>query len=301
MGGRLEQPVPGTLRLGGTERAVVVMPCGQFDLLPHLKQPPKPAGLSGPGDWSRGVREVESGQLTLLVSCRGLELEEEERERFFFGLRGVRLAVKLATWSTWPGPFGRQEAGGGRSARGPSWWQERWGPELVSRLVSTGSYELDLSAFLRGARFAAVSLFAWRLFGDAPKAAFDWLICERGCPRSSPFPVSELVQEVRPEPFSSGPGADLSPWRVSGIGLVLDRPPTVSAVTNTSAAKLTFRPEVLYGTAGEVRDAIEVEPGDSRILLRLGDGEPATGFQLYAHKNGYEGPASFTLTYSGRS
>lgn len=296
---RLDQPVPGTLRLTKKGESVTI-PCGQFDLLPHLGQPPKPAGLSGPGDWARGVREVESGQLTLFVSCRGLDLEEDERERFFHELRGVRLAVKLATWSTWPGPFGRQESGGG-SVRGPSWWQERWGPELTSRLVSTGSYELDLSAFLRGARFAAVSLFGWRLTDDAPKVAFDWLIFERGCARSSPFPVSELVQEVKPEPFPSGPDADLSPWRVSGVGLVLDRPPTICAVTNTGAAKLTFRPEVLYGTAGEVMGQVEVPPKSSSVLVRLHDGEPVTGIQLYAHKNGHEGPSSLSLTYSGLS
>ena len=96
----LDPPVVGTLPLE-MGQSVVTRACGQFDLAPHLGQPPKPAGLSDPGDWDEVVREIGSGQLTLHISCRGLELEPAAREAFFWGLRDIRLAVKLATWSTW--------------------------------------------------------------------------------------------------------------------------------------------------------------------------------------------------------
>lgn len=256
--------------------APVTTPCGQYDLGGGTLSPQASPDHPMPRDWETATRAVPGGQLGLLVSCRS--------DRGLAGLaRAWRLAVRLATWSTWPGDFGQQSNPAGPGSR------LTWGPELVNRLATTGSCAIDLSDWAVGGRFVAVALTAWPLQQDAPPVAFDWQLTDARssvlCPTDI-WPTTTRTGEV-PQVSLPPTGPLPDDARVGQVGMVRGWRPRLAAATNHHSDAVSLAAAARFGAARQrVGAVVKLLPGESRVIARLDEHDPATGLELFASANG---------------
>jgi hypothetical protein len=272
-------PTPAWLPARGTIIArdvMVTTSCGQYDLA-SASAPQAVPGQAQPSDWEQVTRAVPSGKLSLLVSCRPSSSPVGE-------LPGQwRLVVRLATWSTWPGRFGHQNTPDGPGS------QLEWGPELTSRLATTGSCAVDVSDWAVGARFVAVALTVWPLQPKAPSVAFDWQLIDGRpagwCP-TDVWPTAVRSEELSQTPLPPAGGLPAAA-RVGQTGMVRGWRPRLAVATNEHSGPVSVAAAARYGAARQrIADIASIQPGESRIVARLAELDPATGLEVFASAAG---------------
>lgn len=256
--------------------------CGAFDLCP--KGPPQSVpGHPVPEDWSTATRAVHFSPLVLDVTVRRADSTAPLPVDL---VAGRQLGVRLSMWSKWPHDFGPKAS----SVIGA---QRRWGPELMSRLASTGAARVNLSWWCRGTRFIGVELVGWTTLEQPSESlAVDWRIHERLSWRSddSAWPVSHLADT----------SADaLAP--IASSGTLLGMEPTAIAMVNhhlTSPLSVLVEREI--GPVRVVVTETELEAGQRAVVAELAPQQRSHGLLVSARltEPGTSGRA--TVTFAGR-
>ena len=253
---------------------------GVYDLRPYEETPASVGGQSFPEDWQQVTRKVPSGRLLMNLALRnrdsgtGLTSDNLGIRRDWAAIaRHAQLALIISAWQTWPFRFaspGFFAIGAGQ--QDPGFFQRRWGPELMSELVMSGTSEIDLAAWAPGARFVTGWLAGWH-----KDITFD---------NSLDFPLTRHA--------------------VATAGQIMGRAPRIVSVDNQSGSSIDFLVEVLHGTASSFIGPITVASGagavpgtGSAILASLAPGDFPTAINVYAANATAGLPDEFAITFSG--
>lgn len=291
---------------------------GQFDLEPWHGQPAAGRNV-GPNDWKAVVTPVPSGRAVLRVTMRG-QIEgltggnANLGQIFQWGAiaRSCMLGLCMASWNSWPQDFRTP-----RWARGPAplgnpqaaYWQKRWGPELVSQIVSSGAAEVDLRRFAGGARFFSAWLLGWhartRFDGvTQPTLAIDWQVVEDDprddrdhLPDTICHPANEMLATAFPAPWGAG-ATFLLEHVVATTGIRRGQAPSLISAHNGCAGAIDFLVELCRGPAVSYVGPVNVAAGASAILTNLVCADALTRINVYAANAPISSAA--TITFAGR-
>lgn len=291
---------------------------GQFDLEPWHGAP-FVGRNRGPEDWKNKVTPVPSGRAVLRVTMRGQTSgltggNANFGQIFQWGqiARSCLLGLCVSCWNSWPNDFRAP-----RWSRGPapignpqaSYWQKRWGPELIGQIVSSGAAEVDLRRYAHGARFISAWLLGWhcRTVFDGvthPTLALDWQVLEDeprddldDLPDTVCHPADSLLTTAFPAPWGAG-ATVLYEHLVATMGIRRGQAPLLVAAHNGCAGAIDFLVELCRGPSLAYVGPINVLAGASAVLTNLVGVDALERVNVYAANAPISSAA--TITFAGK-